>query len=80
MLFMLWGHFMLTFLALYRGSSANDAKMIAVSSDNRLVAEFAERLLGREPPPADPILLEVERGQRRALRLISHEKEVVDVP
>ncbi len=41
---------MISFLALYHGDSATDAKMIAVSSDRAIVAEFAQRLLRQHPP------------------------------
>jgi hypothetical protein len=68
---------MLTFLALYRGDSANDAKMIAVCSDRAVVSDFARRIIGDTSPPDDPILLEVERGKREALRLIAREGEAV---
>ncbi len=66
---------MLTFLALYRGDSANDARMIAVCSDRAVVADFARRILGDTHPPDDPVLLEIERGKRAALRLVAHASE-----
>jgi hypothetical protein len=62
---------MLTFLALYRGDSVNDARMVAVCSDRAVVADFARRVLGDARQPDDPVLMEVERGRRRALRLIA---------
>ena len=66
-----------TFLVLYRGPTIPQAKLVAVSSDPALVAEFAERLLHDQPPAASPdmALLAIERGRRRALRLIVHEAE-----
>lgn len=65
-----------SFLALYHGPSVPQAKLIAVTADPHLVSDFAARLLHDEesPPNADPVLDEVERGRRRALRLIAHEE------
>ncbi len=73
---------MISFLALYHGDSATDAKMIAVSSDRALVAEFAQRLLRQQSPlgerARDPVLASMERGRRQALRLIAREGEDED--
>ncbi len=66
-----------SFLALYRGPSIPQAKLVAVSADPLLVSDFAARLLHDEttPPVDDPVLGEVEHGRRRALRLIAREGE-----
>jgi hypothetical protein len=66
-----------SFLALYRGPSIPQARLVAVSADPQLVADFARRLLGAAAPAAltDPVLREVEGGRRRALRLIAREGE-----
>lgn len=74
---------MSTFLALYRGETIGEAKLVAVSADPATVAEFAARLL-HQPPSAedspDPVLLSVERGRRQALRRIATEAASVAVP
>ena len=64
-----------SFLALYRGPSIPQARLVAVSADPRLVSDFASRLLDDEPEAAnaDPVLHEVEHGRRRALRLVVRE-------
>lgn len=67
---------MSSFLALYRGDSIGSSKLVAVSADPATVSEFAERLL-RQPINAerepDPVLLPIERGRRRALRVVARE-------
>jgi hypothetical protein len=65
---------MTTFLALYRGKTVSDARMVAVSADQDLVTFVATRLL--EAPTADeddPVVAQVEHGRRAALRLITRE-------
>ena len=66
-----------SFLAIYRGRTVADAKLVAVSADPQIVSEVAARLL-KHPDEAedsedDPVLAAVERGRRRALRLVSRE-------
>jgi hypothetical protein len=68
-----------SFLALYRGDSVGSAKLVTVSADPGVVADFADRLLAQDTLPPDPVLLEVERGRRRALRLIAQEGEANNV-
>lgn len=72
---------MQSYLALYRGDTLVTAKLVAVSSDPALVGEFAGRLLTDaalpRPVPADVVLREVERGRRRALRLVAQEAAAV---
>lgn len=69
---------MISFLALYHGDSATDAKMIAVSSDLAIVVEFAQRLLRQQSSTGegarDPVLASIARGRRQALRLIAREE------
>jgi hypothetical protein len=67
---------MATFLALYRGDTIADAKLVTACADPTIVADFARRLLPAALP-SDPVLLEVERGRRRALRVIIHESEEI---
>lgn len=44
---------MTTFLALYRGPTVAAAELVALSADERLVRDFAERLI-TEPPERRP--------------------------
>ena len=61
----------LTFLALYRGDTANSAKLLAMSAEPDLVREFASRMLHLpDEQEADPILRPLEEGRRGALRLV----------
>jgi hypothetical protein len=65
---------MTNFLALYRGDTVGSARMVAVSADPLLVADFAARLLERPPDPEeDPVLAGIEEGRRRALWTIMDE-------
>src|SRR5690348_1136911 len=60
-----------TFLALYRGTSVQDAEVVAVSVDPRLVGQVARALLDHEsypfnsvapPQTPDPVVSAVRRG------------------
>jgi hypothetical protein len=62
-----------TFLALYRGDSVSDAKLVALTATPEVVRDFAERLLAQPETEDDPVSLEVERGRRRALRRVKSE-------
>ena len=67
---------MTNFIALYRGETINSAKIIAVSADADLVADFATRMLHRqEETESDPIVRSVDAGRQQALRLIAEEAE-----
>ena len=66
---------MTNFLALYRGRSIAEAKMVAVSADPELVSLVAVRLLSRTPTDEDHIVSTLEEGRRAALRLIQQEVE-----
>ncbi len=59
-----------TFLALYRGESIAGAKLVALSADPGVVADFAGRLLEQMEDGGDAVIRELESGRRRALRLI----------
>jgi len=63
------------FIALYRGETVGSAKIIAVSADADLVADFAARLLQRqqEGVEGDPVVRRLDAGRRQALRLIAEE-------
>jgi hypothetical protein len=67
---------MTTLLALYRGDTVASAKLVAVTAEPRLCAEFAQRLLTETAPEAepDPVLEQVVAGRRGALRLIAREE------
>ena len=63
---------MARFLALYCGPTLSDARLVAISSDEALVVDFAERLLADTRPEADdPVVASVDRGRRAALKLIA---------
>jgi hypothetical protein len=65
---------MTTFLALYRGNTVAEARMVAVSADPDLVAIIATRLL--EAPDRggdDPVVETLERSRREALKLVKQE-------
>ena len=62
-----------TFLALYRGESANGSKLLALTADPKVVRDFAARMLADPEQEADPIIGELERGRRGALRLVRTE-------
>jgi len=63
-----------TFLALYRGDSVGASKLVALTAEPSLVADFAARMLQQpEESKSDAVLQELERGQRRALQLVRNE-------
>jgi hypothetical protein len=64
-----------TFLALYRGESANGSKLLALTADPKVVGEFAGRMLAEPEQEVDPIIEELERGRRAALRLVHTEAD-----
>ncbi len=64
---------MTSFVALYRGESIADAKLVAVSAESELVHDFATRMLAEPADEADAALQELEQGRRRALRLVKSE-------
>ena len=61
-----------SFLCLYRGPSIGSARVVAVCTDNDVVADFARRMLDEPEAEQDPVTLELERGRRRALRLVKN--------
>jgi len=66
---------MTTFLALYRGKTIAEAKMVAVTADPCLVAEVVDRLLNHpQMDDDDPVVSAIDRGRVTALRLIKHEQ------
>ncbi len=67
---------MTNFIALYRGETVGSAKIIAVSADTDLVADFATRMLNcQEETEVDPVVRSLDSGRQQALRLIIEEAE-----
>ena len=65
---------MTTFLALYRGDSVSASKLIALTAEPTVVADFAARMLAEpEEPEPDAVLHQLEHGRRRALELVRDE-------
>ncbi len=64
-----------SFLVLYRGDTVGSARLVAVSADPRLVAEFADRLLTQPDADArgDPVLTPLHQGRHRALQVVKRE-------
>jgi hypothetical protein len=63
-----------TFVAVYRGQTIAEAKLIAVSADPCLVAEVSSRILQAHVDESrDPVIARVDRGKNEALRLIKQE-------
>lgn len=64
------------FLALYRGRTIAEAKLIAVSADPHIVKSFAAQLLKSETQNSDdPIQHTLDLGHERALDLIANEDD-----
>jgi hypothetical protein len=63
------------FIALYRGETVASAKIIAVSADANLVADFAARMLHhhKRETEGDSVVRSLDAGRRQALRLIAEE-------
>ncbi len=64
---------MTNFIALYRGRTLNDARLIALSSDPTLISDFTTRLISEPLREDDPALRELNRGRRRALKIVQEE-------
>jgi 2-oxo-4-hydroxy-4-carboxy--5-ureidoimidazoline (OHCU) decarboxylase len=64
---------LVSFLTLYRGRTLEDAQLVAISTNDRIVKDFAERLLQERDEESDPALNEIRQGKRRALRIIKKE-------
>ena len=71
---------MTTFLALYRGNTIAEAKLVAVSANPSLIIFVVNQLLASDPcANVDPIRGALEHGQRVALRLIKKEVNQGDI-
>jgi hypothetical protein len=64
---------MKTFLAVYRGRTIGEARLVAVSVEPVLVAEVVCRLLRRKSTETDDVVALIERGRRQALEAIREE-------
>jgi hypothetical protein len=64
-----------SFVALYRGESLQDAALVAVSTDPALVTHVAAALLAAQESlrDGDPVTRAVQAGRRKALRLLKAE-------
>ena len=63
----------MNFVALYRGKTIAESRMIAASADPELVEYLTRKLLQAPQGATDAVLSSLERGKRTALRLIQHE-------
>ena len=55
---------MTTFIALYRGQTIAEAKLIAVSADLELVSDVTSRILqGQTADTEDPVIGRLENGR-----------------
>lgn len=69
---------MTTFVALYRGATVSEARILAVSTNTDLVSHVASCLLADPNISADvsdPVLHPVQQGRRQALRLVARLNE-----
>jgi hypothetical protein len=64
-----------TFVAIYRGRTASDARLVAVSADPAIVATVVGQILAEHNPgpPEDPVVEGIDRARRQGLRLIQRE-------
>ena len=64
-----------TFIAIYRGHTASDARLVALSADPILVATVVAQLLRERDPGAsgDAVIGAIDRARRRGLRAIANE-------
>jgi hypothetical protein len=60
-------------VCLYRGRSVAEAKLIAVSTDSKIVGDLAGRLLQKGTTKSDPAVDALDQGRRKALRIIKAE-------
>lgn len=69
-----------TFLAVYRGDTIGEARMVAVTADPCLVADVVNRLLDQpREHDDDPVVRAIDHGRATALRLIKREHGNVDI-
>lgn len=64
---------MLTFLALYRGRRLGDCQTLTMTTDKKIIRDFAEALLKQKNKMKDPAVQSVADGERKALEAILKE-------
>ncbi len=62
---------MTSFVAIYRGQTVGDARLIAVSANPDLVAEVSSKLLEDVNSENDEVLKALNNGRRTALALVT---------
>ena len=64
-----------TFIAIYRGRTASDARLVAITSDPAIVALVVGQMLADQgdQPGDDPVVGAIDRARRQGLRLIRRE-------
>ena len=64
-----------SFIAVYRGRTASDARLVAVSADPALVATVVGQILAvhRSGAADDPVVDTIDWARRHGLRLIQRE-------
>jgi hypothetical protein len=67
---------MANFIALYRGRTLNDARLIAISSDPTIISDFTTRLISEPLREEDSALRELGKGRRRALKIVQEESHL----
>jgi hypothetical protein len=65
---------MQSFVALYRGATVSEARLVSASSDPALVSYVVERLLDK-PLDREDVLAPIDVGRRQVLRLVLDELE-----
>lgn len=70
---------MVTFIAVYRGASIQEAQMVAVSVNTALAAKVADHILQEQnllpQSSADAVRNAIHQGRQHALHLIKSEAE-----
>ena len=62
-------------LALYRGSTIEDIRLVTLTTDEEICATFAEVLLGYVSATEDEALMALDDGRKEALRRIVKEHD-----
>jgi hypothetical protein len=66
---------MKNFIALYRGESLEDTRLVTLTTDSVVVRNVAERMLSQQEPTIDPALAATQDGVTQALELILNETQ-----
>jgi hypothetical protein len=64
-----------TFIAIYRGRTASDARLVAITSDPAIVATVVGQMLAdqNDGTADDPVVGAIDRARRQGLRVIRRE-------